>query len=214
VKRLPRGRASGEGLLARLLELGGLIAVCTALVAGCVNVYVQPAPTATFALLAPGSLPTPRFTLRPTAIPQPGATPVSSFTFTGSGPGFVPAWLGDKPYLVTLTVTGGGCGIVFESIGDAKMREGVPGPLPGLPGGIPGVPGLDVAPKSDWLWVEAELGGHTERSASAVMQYEETDVNDPPGAGWEQSWAFYWPAVAIRIEGDCPTWEIRGERKG
>ena len=198
MKRLPGARASGEELLARLLGVGALIALSTAVVAGCVNVYVQPAPTT--GGFVPLGTPFQPASPRPRITGQPGPTPVSSFTFTGTGPGEVTAALGDKPYSVTLTVTGGGCGIVFEDVGSAKVRAEL---------------GLEAPTYGDgWLWVAAELGGHTVRSASAVMQYHEEYVNDPP-AGWEQSLAgFLWPLVAIRVAGDCPTWEIRGERKG
>jgi hypothetical protein len=191
VKRLPGARAFGKGSLARLFGAGGLIALSTALVAGCVTVYVQPAPTA--ALSPWGSLghgvpvPTPRETPQPTPrpSPQPRPTPVSSFAFTSAdyaiqgAPTFA---LGTEPYLVTITVKGmyaesGWCDLSFD---------GSTGPA---------------------LRVKSEAPNKV-HSASAVMQYVPGQSDSE-----RQWWIGDQPMVTIHLDGLCIGFEVRGVRQ-
>jgi len=187
VKRLPGARASGEELLARLLGVGALIALSTAVVAGCVNVYVQPAPTT--GGFVPLGTPFRPASPRPRITGQPGPTPVSSFTFTGTGPGEVTAALGEGSFWVTLTVTGtpagewGWCSLSFERSAGPELM-------------------LKVDP------------GNKAHSASARMQYVPEYFSKPPD-NWEISLeAMRWPMVTLLVRGLCPAWEVRGERKG
>jgi hypothetical protein len=166
----------------------GLITLSTAFVAGCVTVYVQPAPTATMVPAVtwpPPALPEIRQpTPRPS--PQPRPTPVSSFAFTSAdyavqgAPTFA---LGTEPYLVTITVTG----IYAESGWCALSFDGSTGPA---------------------LRVKSEAPNKV-HSASAVMQYV------PGTDAWAASLALLnGPMVTIHTDGLCiGGFEVRGVRQ-
>ena len=170
-----------------LTFMAGLITLSTALVAGCVNVYVQPAPTARLAPWGSAVLLQTPFPLRqPTLRPSPGPvfTTVSSFNLTSANyevqgaSSFVLGW---DAYLVTFKVTGthaqsGWCAMSFV-----------------------GSSGPDLV-------VDYEAGTKV-YSASAVMRY--VHANDDRGGMMLLNRG----QVAIMVAGDCPNWEIHGQRQ-